>query len=183
MLNSKFGIEPIGDTFIRSKQEKNACDTTTVDELCEQVMVNVKVTDPISEQDLPQGQLLTVLNDDCLRHIFRQFSCLVDFCSIANVCLKFNEIAREVFSLKIKKKKIRFCDLDVVWKGCITLPQIKYFFENFAASVTWIEYDSDYVIYFLVDSLNGNDDIFKMKPLRFHIKVSFQPALNYSLCL
>lgn len=59
----------------------------------------VKAADPWLQPD----HILNALNDDCLRAILLQLN-LLDLTSAANVCIRFNEQAKSVFSTKFKKK-------------------------------------------------------------------------------
>lgn len=52
------------------------------------------------EQDSP-NQILNALNDDCLCEVFR-FLPLIDLNNAAEVCVRFNALAKEVFSSKFK---------------------------------------------------------------------------------
>lgn len=57
-----------------------------------------------------QNNILTILNDDCLRLIFEKFHQLSDFHSIANVCMKFIRISNDIFPSKIKQQYVNFID-------------------------------------------------------------------------
>lgn len=81
-----------------------------------------------------QNNILTVLNDDCLREIFRKIDKLSDFHSIANVCTQFNRIAKEVFPSKIKYAYIYFFNIMHYEEG-VTLSQIENFLNNFGSSI------------------------------------------------
>lgn len=47
--------------------------------------------------------ILNVLNDDCLNEIFKKLH-LLDLCSIAEVCLRFNKVACQNFASKYRKE-------------------------------------------------------------------------------
>lgn len=61
--------------------------------------VQVKAAEPWQQPD----HILNALNDDCLRSILLPLN-LSDLTSAANVCLRFNEQAKSVFSIERKKK-------------------------------------------------------------------------------
>lgn len=50
------------------------------------------------EQESPV-QIVNALNDDCLREVFRLLP-LIDLTNVADVCVRFNTVAKEVFSSK-----------------------------------------------------------------------------------
>ncbi|XP_031635183.1 uncharacterized protein LOC116348344 [Contarinia nasturtii] len=77
--------------------------------------------------------ILNDLNDDCLRQIFRNIHSLVDFCTVANVCKRFNAIGVEIFSLKINQKTFALSELNV--NGDDTLLRLELFLTMFGASV------------------------------------------------
>lgn len=72
------------------------------------------------------------MDDDCLREIFRSIS-LVNFCSVANVCKRFNAIAMEIFPLKIKQKTFNLDELIV--NDDVTLLRLECFLTMFGTSI------------------------------------------------
>lgn len=84
------------------------------------------------EQD-SSTHILNVLNDDCLREIFKKlhFSTLL---SVINVCVRFNRVAKEEFSDKYKSKKIHIYDL--AWNREPTKSQINDFLSEFGSSIS-----------------------------------------------
>lgn len=77
--------------------------------------------------------ILNVLNDDCLREIFKKlhFSTLL---SVVNVCVRFHRVAREAFSSKYKSKKIHIYDL--AWDRAPTKSQVSNFLIEFGSSIS-----------------------------------------------
>lgn len=84
------------------------------------------------DQDSPK-HILNVLNDDCLFAIFEKlhFSTLI---TVANVCTRFNGIAKDTFSRKYKFRKINILDLE--WNRQPTLSQVNRFLNEFGSSIT-----------------------------------------------
>lgn len=83
-------------------------------------------------EDLSKN-ILEYLNDDCLRSVFRNIHRLVNFCAVANVCKRFNAIALEIFSLKIKQNTF---DLNqFIVNGDVRLQQLEKFLAMFGASI------------------------------------------------
>lgn len=84
------------------------------------------------DQDSPK-HILNVLNDDCLSAIFEKlhFSTLI---AVANVCIRFNGIAKNAFSSKYKFRKINILDLE--WNRQPTLSQVNRFLNEFGSSIT-----------------------------------------------
>lgn len=85
-------------------------------------------------QDSPQN-ILNVLCDDCLREIFKKlhFSTLD---TVANVCIRFNLVAKEAFLSKYQSKTINILELD--WNRNPTMSQIEYFLKKFGSSISSI---------------------------------------------
>lgn len=85
-------------------------------------------------QDSPQN-ILNVLCDDCLREIFKKlhFSTLD---TVANVCIRFNRVAKEAFLSKYRTKTINILELD--WNRNPTMSQIEYFLKQFGSSISSI---------------------------------------------
>lgn len=138
----------MSDTSIQAEQE-----TMMTDKLTEQ-LENTKVSGPMSQQNLPQDILITDLNEHCLRHIFKQFYLLSDFCSILKVCRKFNEVAKEVFRLTLKKKKEQFFEIipaQHVLDRSVTLSEVRDFLENFGHSFTWIQHKNGAISMFFLN--------------------------------
>lgn len=77
--------------------------------------------------------ILNVLNDDCLREIFTKLH-LSTLMSVANVCIRFDRVAKEAFSSKYKSKKIRIGDL--TWDRKPTKSQVTNFFSKFGSSIS-----------------------------------------------
>ncbi|XP_031616513.1 uncharacterized protein LOC116336653 isoform X2 [Contarinia nasturtii] len=56
------------------------------------------------EQD---AAILNVLNNDCLREVFKYFD-VADLCNTANVCVRFNQQAKNAFALKFTSININY---------------------------------------------------------------------------
>ncbi len=85
------------------------------------------------------------LHDDCLRFIFKKFH-IATLLSLSKVCVRFNEMAKQVFKIKYRTTQILFCD--VVRKYPIPLKLIEEFFTTFGDSIeslyiTPAEFDFD----------------------------------------
>lgn len=99
------------------------------------------------EQNSPM-HILNKLNDDCIEHIFRKlhFSTLN---VVARVCIRFNQIAKNVFELKYQSQRINILDLE--WNREPTLVKIENFLSEFGATISSLsfaytsvyEYESD----------------------------------------
>lgn len=110
-------------------------------ECLEKLKLNELKSEPFTQDT--QNNIITVLNDDCLREIFRKFHKLSDFHSIANVCEHFNRIAKELFSSEIKYETV--CFLNIMHPGYeVTLFQIEKFLSNFGSSIFHIEITDDF---------------------------------------
>ncbi|XP_031617566.1 uncharacterized protein LOC116337280 isoform X2 [Contarinia nasturtii] len=134
-----------GQIFIRNIEYKvkpmNALYTSVgMIECLEKLKLNELKSEPFTQDT--QNNIITVLNDDCLRETFRKFDKLSDFHSIANVCKQFNRIAKEVFSSEIKYETV--CFLNIMHPGYeVTLFQIVNFLSNFGSSIFHIEITDD----------------------------------------
>lgn len=113
------------------------------------ILNNIDVVDnidpllrPPSAQDSPK-HILNLLNDHCLCEIFQNIDHLADFHSIANVCVRFNQIAKLVFPSKIRLRWINF-DEWVFNNGTsfnrIILSQIENFLCNFGSSIVSLQF-------------------------------------------
>lgn len=102
--------------------------------------INPLLLEPPPAQDSPKN-ILNALNDHCLCVIFQNINHLSDFHSIANVCVKFNQIAQLVFSSKIRSRWINFEDLvffDRISDQSITdsiTQLLESFLSNFGSSI------------------------------------------------
>lgn len=63
------------------------------------------------EQD-SQKHILNILNDDCLREIFHKFQHYSSLFTVANVCVRFNEIAKGIFASEYGHKKILLSEIE-----------------------------------------------------------------------
>lgn len=97
--------------------------------------------DAISQVPAAQGSIhniLNALNDDCLHEIFdREEIDVMDLVSIANVCTRFNVVAKQAFKKKYSKKSA-FELLDpknVLW-------QPEQIFRTFGEKITSISFDN-----------------------------------------
>lgn len=106
-----------------------------------------------SKSPLEQENILIALNDDCLRSVFRKLH-LRSLCSVANVCVRFNELAKEIFKQRFKNKPIDFMDLILTYP--ISLEQMKTFLINFGSLVVKLNV-RPYEI-----NLNEFDDILRL---------------------
>lgn len=84
------------------------------------------------ESSLEKASILDALNDDCLRSIFNKLH-LRNLWSVAYVCTKFNELAKENFKLKYKDQYIRFTEL--VLTPLVSLEQVKKFLNDFGSLI------------------------------------------------
>lgn len=88
------------------------------------------------------------LNDDCLREVFKKLH-LLDLSSVADVCVRFNGIAKDIFHSKSKDEMFNLKNLnrhvDMRMRSVKpTLAQIDDFLRNFGSSITSIkEYSND----------------------------------------
>lgn len=130
-LISIFDIEYEVKSMNEPKDDVQETNVSIV-ECLENLKLNEVKSEP-SVQDT-QSNILTVLNDDCLRLVFRKFNDLCDFHSIANVCKHFNRIAKEVFHHKIKHTFVDFIDI-MPTRDEVTFDQIEIFLKKFGRSV------------------------------------------------
>lgn len=84
------------------------------------------------ETDSPNN-ILNALNDDCLREIFEKFETLSMLHSISNVCVRFSEIAKQIFKTKHRHRFINM--LELRWNNQLNLPQIIPFLRKFGSSI------------------------------------------------
>lgn len=94
--------------------------------------------------------ILNALDDHCLCEIFQSFEHVADFDAIANVCQRFNRIARRVFPTKISMRLIHFNFDDLVFDdgvhfNFITLSQIETFLINFGSSIFSLQFRPYYL--------------------------------------
>lgn len=109
-------------------------------ECLEEVEWNELEAEPLTQDT--RNNILTALNEDCLREIFRKFKKLSDFHSVANVCQQFNKISKEVFSLEMRYETV--CFLNIMHsRSEVTLFQIVNFLSNFGSSIVDIEITDD----------------------------------------
>lgn len=119
---STLQITPVNNT--------NTCRIDEIDTLLQQVPA----------EDSPKN-ILNLLNDNCLCEIFDRVDHLADFQSFSNVCKQFNQLARIVFSVKIRSRWINFDDLvfddgqSIEPQQLITIPQLENFLYNFGSSI------------------------------------------------
>lgn len=92
------------------------------------------------EQNSPM-HILNKLNDDCIEHIFRKlhFSTLN---VVARVCIRFNQIAKNVFKLKYQSQRINILDLE--WNREPTLVKIENFLSEFGATISSLSFAYTY---------------------------------------
>lgn len=94
-------------------------------------------TDPLLQPpalDSPTN-ILNILIDDCLREILKKlhFSTLN---TVANVCVRFNRVAKEAFHSKYQSEQINILDLE--WHRQPTIATVEDFLRNFGASISSI---------------------------------------------
>ncbi|XP_031630302.1 uncharacterized protein LOC116345232 [Contarinia nasturtii] len=80
-----------------------------------------------------QKNILNILNDDCLRMIFEKVVNIGDFHSIQKVCGRFEEIAKQIFPLKIKRCDVNIWDLK-------SFSKIENFLCEFGSSVQSLQF-------------------------------------------
>lgn len=88
--------------------------------------------------------ILIVLNDDCIGLIFEKISNIRDFHSISNVCVRFNRIARKIFSSKIKRRCVNFGDY-LLNDEDLQMVQIENFLCDFGSFVESLEISEHYI--------------------------------------
>lgn len=99
------------------------------------------------DEESPKN-IYNALNDDCLREVFKKLH-LLDLSSVADVCVRFNGIAKEIFRSKSKDEMFNLKNLNRrvdmrVRSVKPTLPQIDDFLRNFGSSITSIKEYSKY---------------------------------------
>lgn len=87
--------------------------------------------------DSPKN-ILNVLNDDCIGLIFEKIWNIRDFHSISNVCVRFNQIARQIFPSKIKRRCVDFKEYLLNYEG-VQMIQIENFLRDFGSFVESLE--------------------------------------------
>lgn len=102
------------------------------------------------EEDSAQ-QILNILNDDCLRVVFKFFE-LNDLCNTAMVCVRFQQHAIDAFSLKYRN--LSMFEFDSPNKD-----QVESLFKNFGPLINSVEADSYHVKYIC----EQNDFLSKMQ--------------------
>lgn len=83
-------------------------------------------------EDSPDN-ILNALPDFCLAEIFRKLNEVSDFISVANVCVRFNTIAKEIFSSKIRCRKFQLHE--VALHGEFTMSRLESYLQYFGSSV------------------------------------------------
>lgn len=83
-----------------------------------------------SDKESPNN-ILSALNDDCLLSVFRVLK-MPAIRIVADVCVRFNDIAKDVFRLKYQQEEIR---LDVGMD--------ETFFKNFGSSIKRLKFDHE----------------------------------------
>lgn len=81
------------------------------------------------DEDSPKN-MYNALNDDCLRVVFAKLHVL-DLVSVADICVRFNEIAKEIFRLRYKRKVFDFHDLKRSKDDEFTLKHVAGCLRNF----------------------------------------------------
>lgn len=98
------------------------------------VLENTFTNDPLLQPSAPDSpsNILNALIDDCLLEIFRKlhFSTLND---VANVCVRFNRIAKDAFTSKYHSKQINLLNLQ--FDRNPTTTTVKDFLKNFGNSI------------------------------------------------
>lgn len=104
--------------------------------------------DPVLQapQTKSPHNILNALDDHCLYEIFNQFDTLSMLFSIANTCVRFSKVAKEVFTSKFKDKTI--CIATMKW-GQLKMPQVIPVLYHFGLSIDslyigCIDIDGDY---------------------------------------
>lgn len=89
-----------------------------------------------------QSHILIALNDDCLREIFSRLK-WIDLCKAAEVCVRFNQLAKEAFAAKFKHLNFSFVTLDVsIFFNDEELSQIpKILLSNFGSFIQSLHVD------------------------------------------
>ncbi|XP_031632800.1 uncharacterized protein LOC116346739 [Contarinia nasturtii] len=89
--------------------------------------------------------ILNILNDDCLREIFKQLP-FRDQCSVLSVCVRFNQISKKCLALGLAKKQID-CGIksntQILMETLLSLPlqQASDYLRNFDSSIYEIDDD------------------------------------------
>lgn len=156
----EFKDQRIAAKLLRIRQLKIAGSTFFIKAANEQTQPPAGRDDHISTEQLqpPSAQespkhILNALNDHCLCEIFGHIEELADFNSIANVCTRFNKIAKLVFPAKIRSSsppRYTYFEhfvsdndgaLRFDWHK---LAQIENFLCNFGSSIEALAFDTDY---------------------------------------
>lgn len=91
---------------------------------------------PIPEQD-SDFHILIALNDDCLREVFGYLG-IIDLSNAAEVCVRFNQQAKESFASKYKNLDIDHFQSDEL----ITRYQIDSLLQNFGSMIRSLKIDA-----------------------------------------
>lgn len=82
--------------------------------------------------------ILVALNDDCLREVFLRLK-LFDLSHAAQVCVRFNQLAMEVFSIKFKHLKLDFKSLEIT--NVLREIDVKILLSNFGSLIQSLHVD------------------------------------------
>lgn len=129
----------------------NTHDSYVDSDLCADHFTSGQTTDAGDNETSPLLQppervssqnILNALDNDCLCLIFERIEHLADFHSISNVCNRFKEIAKTIFSLKIRRRKVDFCHF--FFGNTILLSDVEMFLRNFGSSIISLELSEFY---------------------------------------
>lgn len=87
------------------------------------------------------SNILNALDDQCLREIFERIHQVSDFYTISNVCMRFNEVAKEAFASKFKHTSISIDE--IINSRQITLAHLLHFLQNYGASIVSLSCPTD----------------------------------------
>lgn len=138
MNNIEFEIKPLYE--IRKPNDKSSINNSITEQMETSTLSEMNIDSLTLTQNSPNN-IMNALFDDCLRLIFEKIYHPADFNSIANVCLRFKRIAKEIFPSKIRQRTISLDKL--IFGHEISLLQIETFLRDFGWSVSSV-YLSEY---------------------------------------
>lgn len=126
---------------------------------CARARCHFYIHGQFSNSDLPrmsEGTEMLDLNDDCIQEVFGCLNSL-DFCSVAEVCQRFKEIAQKRFAIQHKS-------FNLFEVAILNVDRMKDFIKNFGPFIEKLEVSS---VSLVLDRIDFSDKL-----------VSFFPSLN-----
>ncbi|XP_055297005.1 uncharacterized protein LOC129565798 [Sitodiplosis mosellana] len=134
--------------FVRFKDVASATALNMRQHRIENVEVNVRAADLSCQPDfqplwIPLDQdsashILIVLDDDCLREIFKHLN-QIDLSSAAEVCVRFNQQAKDTFAKKYKHLDLSYDDCSYMEE--IKKDSVKCLLHNFGSTIYSLDVD------------------------------------------